>query len=94
MKCLLWKCWILTVALGLLMALGAFAEGTIGLASAAACTLGAVYLMRWSWAMEQRAERQPPCAAAKPILSPETPPSGLRSPPPAMLCRQLPDLFP
>ena len=57
MKCLLWKCWILTVALGLLMALGAFAEGTIGLASAAACTLGAVYLMRWSWAMEQRAER-------------------------------------
>lgn len=58
MKCLLWKCWILTVALGLLMALGAFAEGTIGLASAAACTLGAVYLMRWSWAMEQQAERQ------------------------------------
>lgn len=58
MKCMFWKCSILAALLGLMMALGAFAEGTIGLASAAACILGAVYLMRWFWAMEQRAERQ------------------------------------
>lgn len=58
MKCMFWKCWILAAALGILMALGAFAEGSIGLASAAACTLGAGYAIRWFWAMEQRAERQ------------------------------------
>lgn len=58
MKCMFWKCSILAAALGLMMALGAFAEGTIGLVSAAACTLGAVYLIRWFWAMEQRAEHK------------------------------------
>lgn len=58
MKCMFWKCSILAAALGVLMALGAFAEGSIGLASAAACLLGAGYCMRWFWAMEQRAERQ------------------------------------
>ena len=73
MKCLFWKCWILAAALGLLMALGAFAEGTIGLASAAACTLGAVYLMRWSWAMEQRAERQAALRRRKRVLVPRSP---------------------
>ncbi len=58
MKCMFWKCSILAAALGILMALGAFAEGTLGLAASAACILGAVYAMRWFWAMEQRAERQ------------------------------------
>lgn len=58
MKCMFWKCSILAAALGILMALGALAEGTLGLAASAACILGAVYAMRWFWAMEQRAERQ------------------------------------
>ena len=58
MKCMFWKCSILAAALGILMALGALAEGTLGLAATAACILGAVYAMRWFWAMEQRAERQ------------------------------------
>ena len=58
MKCMFWKCSILAAALGILMALGALAEGTLGLAASAVCILGAVYAMRWFWAMEQRAERQ------------------------------------
>ena len=41
MKCLVWKCCILTLALALLLVLGALAEGTIGLPLAVAvCLLG------------------------------------------------------
>ena len=58
MKCMFWKCWILAAALGILLALGAVTEGALGVPSAAACILGAVYAIRWFWAMEQRAERQ------------------------------------
>lgn len=39
MKCLFWKCCILFIALALLLALGAFAEGTFGLPLTAACCL-------------------------------------------------------
>ena len=46
MKCLVWKCCILTLALALLLVLGALAEGTIGLPLAAA-VLEHLYLAQW-----------------------------------------------
>ena len=58
MKCLLWKCWILTVALALVLVLGAFAEGTMSLPLAAALCLAGYRILRVAWAAEQRAERQ------------------------------------
>lgn len=58
MKCLLWKCWILTVALALVLVLGAFAEGTMSLPLAAALCLAGYRILRAAWAAEQRAERQ------------------------------------
>ena len=64
MKCLLWKCWILTVALALVLVLGAFAEGSMSLPLAAALCLAGYRILRASWAAEQRAERQ----AARPAL--------------------------
>src|SRR5699024_5726613 len=56
MKCLFWKCCILFIALALLLALGAFAEGTFGLPLTAACCLAGYHAMRAAWAAEQRAE--------------------------------------
>ncbi len=56
MKCLFWKCCILFIALALLLALGAFAEGTFGLPLTAACCLAGYHSMRAAWAAEQRAE--------------------------------------
>ena len=58
MKCLLWKCWILTVALALVLVRGAFAEGSMILPLAAALCLAGYSVLRASWAAEQRAERQ------------------------------------
>src|SRR5699024_10108811 len=58
MKCLLWKCWILMVALALVLVLGAFAEGTMSLPLAAALCLAGYRILRAAWAAEQRAERQ------------------------------------
>ena len=58
MKCLLWKCWILTVALALVLVLGAFAEGSMSLPLAAALCLAGYRILRVAWAAEQRAERQ------------------------------------
>ena len=58
MKCLVWKCCILALALAVLLALGAFAEGTIGLPSAAACCLLGCRAMRAAWRAEQYAERR------------------------------------
>ena len=58
MKCLLWKCWILTVALALVLVLGAFAEGSMSLPLAAALCLAGYRILRAAWAAEQRAERQ------------------------------------
>lgn len=57
MKCLFWKCCILAAALVLLLTLGAFAEGTIGLPLAAALGLAEYRLLRALGAAEQRAER-------------------------------------
>ena len=58
MKCLVWKCCILTLALALLLVLGALAEGTIGLPLAAAVCLLGCRALRAAWAAEQRAERR------------------------------------
>ena len=58
MKCLLWKCWILMVALALVLVLGAFAEGSMSLPLAAALCLAGNRILRAAWAAEQRAERQ------------------------------------
>lgn len=58
MKCLFWKCCILFIALALLLALGAFAEGTIGLPLTAAVCLAGYHSLRAAWAAEQRAERR------------------------------------
>lgn len=58
MKCLLWKSWILTVALALVLVLGAFAEGSMSLPLAAALCLAGYRILRAAWAAEQRAERQ------------------------------------
>ncbi len=58
MKCLLWKSAILLMALGVLMALGAFAEGSIGLPLACAEGLLACLGIRWAWGRAQQAERR------------------------------------
>lgn len=58
MKCLFWKCCILFIALALLLALGALAEGTIGLPLTAAICLAGYHSLRAAWAAEQRAERR------------------------------------
>lgn len=58
MKCLFWKCCILFIALALLLALGALAEGTIGLPLTAAVCLAGYHSLRAAWAAEQRAERR------------------------------------
>ena len=58
MKCLLWKCWILMVALALVLVLGAFAEGTMSLLRAAAPCRSGSHTLRAAWAAEQRADRQ------------------------------------
>ena len=42
--------------MALLLALGAFAEGTFGLPLTAACCLAGYHSMRAAWAAEQRAE--------------------------------------
>ena len=65
MKCLLWKCWILTVALALVLVLGAFAEGSMSLPLAAALCLAGYRILRAAWAAEQRAERQAREASAE-----------------------------
>lgn len=56
MKSLFWKFWIPVLALGLLLVLGAFAEGTISLPSAAVCLLAGTQGIRLSWAFALRAE--------------------------------------
>ena len=56
MKCLFWKCLVLTIGLRMMLALGAFAEGSISLPLACALCYGGVQAIRAAWAMEQRAE--------------------------------------
>ena len=55
MKCLLWKCWILTVALALVLVLGAFAEGSMSLPLAAALCLAGYRILRARRATRRRA---------------------------------------
>lgn len=85
MKCLLWKCWILMVALALVLVLGAFAEGSMSLPLAAALCLAGYRILRAAWAAEQRAERQAarrraPAAAghSRPASGEATRPDSLR----------------
>ena len=56
MKCLFWKSLVLTIGLGMMLALGAFSEGSISLPLACALCYGGVQAIRAAWAMEQRAE--------------------------------------
>ena len=87
MKCLLWKCWILTVALALVLVLGAFAEGSMSLPLAAALCLAGYRILRAAWAAEQRAERQAARRAtrrrAPAAARPRRPPAGAAAPPAA-----------
>ena len=46
MKCLFWKSLILTIGLGMMLALGAFAEGSISLPLACALCYGGVQAIR------------------------------------------------
>ena len=80
MKCLFWKCCILFIALALLLALGAFAEGTFGLPLTAACCLAGYHSMRAAWAAEQRAEsRAAMRRARRPDASKARRPESLRA---------------
>ncbi len=58
MRCFIWKFGMLALALGMLLALGAFAEGTLSLAGAAALAAALGCGVRGCWAQAEAAERR------------------------------------
>ena len=79
MKCLFWKCCILFIALALLLALGAFAEGTFGLPLTAACCPGG--LSQYAGRLGRgTARRKPRRHAPRPPHRPQPVPAA-RTPP-------------
>ena len=80
MKCLVWKCCILTLALALLLVLGALAEGTIGLPLAAAVCLLGCRALRAAWAADPRAERRAALPRSLPTQAPHSRPAPVSVP--------------